>query len=84
MSQFYFDVYEDDRVTVDKDGMHFGSADAAWLEAAHSVAEMARDAFPTRAKGTGHSLAIAVRDESGLAFSIKATFETDQKTKLPL
>jgi hypothetical protein len=80
MSQFYFDVYEGDRVTVDNDGMQLVSADAAWLEAARSIAEMARDAFPTRAKGTGHSLAIAVRDESGPAFSITASFETDQKS----
>lgn len=79
MSLYYFDVHEGDQVTVDSEGMQLGSADAAWLEAARSVAEMARDAFPRQTKGTNHSLAIAVRDENGPAFSIKAAFETEHR-----
>lgn len=78
MSLYYFDVYDGDQLTVDNDGMHLGSAEAAWTEAACSIAEMARDAFPKKAKGMDHSLAIAVRDENGPAFSVKAAFETDR------
>lgn len=79
MTQYFFDVHEGDQVTVDNNGMQLGSADAAWIEAARSIAEMARDAFPKKARGADHSLEIAVRDENGPAFSIKAAFETAGK-----
>lgn len=79
MPRYYFDVWEGDKVNVDADGMQFGSVTAAWTEAARSVAEMARDAFPNQEDGAIHSLAIDVRDEHGLAFSVKAAFETERK-----
>lgn len=79
MPRYYFDVYEGDKVTVDADGIQFGSAAIAWTEAARSVAEMARDAFPQHADDITHSLKIEVRDESGLAFSVKADFVTERK-----
>ena len=65
MPRYYFDMREGDEVAVDEEGMEFSSMEAVRREAAHTLADMARDAIGGRAKGEIRLMAVEVRDDSG-------------------
>jgi hypothetical protein len=60
MPRYYFDVREGDDVTSDDEGLELSGIEAAWVEAAHSLADILRDAVRTRHQGADHRMAIEV------------------------
>lgn len=78
MTRYHFDVRAgDDPVTLDDEGMELPSVEAAWVEAAVSVAELAMDALPDRAEHCSHhKMEVEVRDGGGAVLAVKVCFET--------
>lgn len=74
MVRYYFDVREGDHVTIDDEGMEFATRERALLEAAQSVAELARDQIPMHP--TGHRIVIEARDSEGPILSVRVIFES--------
>lgn len=62
MSQFYFDIWDGESLVVDEEGLDLANQRAAEIEAALSLADIAKQLEP-RASSDG--LAINVRDASG-------------------
>jgi hypothetical protein len=77
MPQHYFDVRDEDHLTVDKEGCELPSMVCARQEAARSLAEMARDAVRSaRYEGSENQrMAIEVRNEAGHVLQVIFTFE---------
>ena len=74
MTRYYFDVYDGKDVSLDDEGYELGSHDAAWAEAARSIAEMARDKIP-ESGNDGRQLAIEVRTDKGPVLAVRVLFE---------
>ncbi|NOJ43031.1 DUF6894 family protein [Bradyrhizobium australiense] len=76
MTRYHFDVRHPDGLTLDEEGMELPSAEDAWVEAAHAVAELAVDALPDRAEhGSNHQMEVEVRDNGGAVLLVKVSFE---------
>lgn len=76
MARYYFDLLEGDNVAIDDEGMELLSIEAAQLEAARSIADMARDAVKKCGRDNpSHRLAIDVRDNDGDLMYLKFTFD---------
>lgn len=69
MSQFYFDIWDGEALVVDEEGIDLASWRAAEIEAAMSLADIARQREPL---ASSDGLAINVRDANGLV--LRATF----------
>jgi hypothetical protein len=80
MPRYYFDLRDDDGLSVDYEGMELPSIEAVQEEAARSLADMARDTVrkPSLSLSRNHRLAIEVRDEDGQLMIVKFTFEIDR------
>jgi hypothetical protein len=74
MTRYYFDVWEDGRLSVDAEGTELHDIEAARLEATLALAELARDALPgTRSK----EITMTVRDQrEGPRFMLELRFRT--------
>ena len=80
MTRYHFDVRHRDGLTLDEEGMELPSVEAAWVEAAHSVAELATEALPERAEhGAHHEMEVEVRDDAGAVLAVKVCFETRRR-----
>lgn len=75
VTRFYFDVREGDVVIVDDEGLDLSSQNRAWVEAARSVAELARDQIPKHPQG--HRIVIQVRNPEELVLAVTVTFNTE-------
>ena len=78
MARYYFDLRDGDAFVPDGEGMEFPNVEAARLEAARALADMARDAvrrLPVNA--IGYRMAIEVRDGSGPVMQVRFTFEVE-------
>jgi hypothetical protein len=75
MTRYYFDVRDGSDVSLDDEGYELSSHDAAWAEAARSIAEMARDKIPDSGSD-GRQLAIEVRTDRGPVLAVRVLFET--------
>ena len=84
MPRYYFDVREGADVTSDDEGLELSGIEAAWVEAAHSLADILRDAVRTRRQGADHRIAIEVRDGTGPVLAVKVTFEAEWHAIGPL
>lgn len=73
--RYYFDVREGDHVTIDDEGMDHATLERALLEAAQTIAELARDQIPMHP--TGHRIVIEARDALGPILSVKVIFESN-------
>lgn len=77
MTRYHFDMRDAKGVVLDEEGMELPSAEDAWVEAAHALAELAVDALPDRAEhGSHHHMEVEVRDGGGAVLSVKVCFET--------
>ena len=80
MPRYYFDIRDEDGLTIDEEGLELRDTQAVQEEAARSLADMARDEVRS---GTAPSqnchMAIEVRDDDGLLFAVKFTFEIERK-----
>ena len=64
MNRYFFDLVEDETLSVDPVGTDLASAEAAAEEAVLTLAEYTRDALPGTA---GKTLQMTVRDRTGQA-----------------
>ena len=62
MSQFYFDIWDGEALVVDEEGLDLASRRAAEIEAALSLADIAKQLEPL---ASSDGLAINVRDTDG-------------------
>lgn len=62
MSQFYFDIWDGEALVVDEEGLDLSSQRAAEIEAALSLADIARQLEPV---ASSDGLAVNVRDTTG-------------------
>jgi hypothetical protein len=78
MKRYFFDLRDGDELTPDDEGLELSTMEAVQEEAARSLADMARDASrrpDNGANGTGHRMAIEVRDDTGPVLQAKFTFQ---------
>ncbi len=75
MDRYYFDLRDDNGITVDDEGMELSGLERVREEAARSLADMARDAIISEDGKTPGELAIDIRDKKGPLFHVKLTFE---------
>jgi uncharacterized protein DUF6894 len=79
MPRYYFDIRDGEELIVDDEGADMSDLEAVQMEAAQSLAEMARHAVWSRAEAKlGRRLGIEVRDENGSILQAKFTFEIEQ------
>jgi hypothetical protein len=76
MPRYYFDICDGDEIAPDEEGLELPTIEAAWAEAARSLADLAQDAIPIRAnQGPRHQMTIEVRDDDGPVLAVKVLFE---------
>lgn len=78
MPRYYFDIRDGDELAPDEEGVDLPTIGAVQLEAARSLAEMAKDAVPSVDKNGGHRMAVEVRDDSGPIMKVLFTFEASR------
>lgn len=71
MTRYYFDIRKDGYLLPDEEGLEFNDIRSAKLEAAHTLADLARDV--ARA-GKDEDLTIDVRNSRVVIFSVSLTF----------
>jgi hypothetical protein len=77
MPRYYFDLCDDSGHYPDDEGLELPSIDAARQEAAHSLADMLRDAVR---EGTGRAvrqMSVEVRNDVGPIIRVKSGFEIE-------
>jgi hypothetical protein len=72
MPHYYFDIRENDEVTVDELGMQLPDLQAAAVESAKSLADLAKDLLPA---ARCYSLGIEVRNHDEPLFKIAIAYE---------
>jgi hypothetical protein len=79
MALYFFDIRDGEELIVDYDGTDLSDLEAVQIEAAQSLAEMARHAVWSGAEAKlGRRLGIEVRDGNGPILKAKFTFEIEQ------
>lgn len=63
----------------DEEGIELPDIESVQEEAALSLADMARNAHGPPERGSGHRMAIEVRDRSGPVLKVLFTFEVDRR-----
>jgi hypothetical protein len=79
MRRYYFDVQKDGALLVDEEGIELPNIEAVQLEAAQSLADLAKDFVlddPMSAAGPGMS--VEVRDAAGPVLQAKLAFATSR------
>jgi hypothetical protein len=76
MPRYYFDLREGDQIALDEEGLEFDSLDQAQVEAARSLAELARDASDTLPHRFSYQKSVEVRDDSGPVMEARFTVQT--------
>ena len=72
MPLYFFDTRDNDELIVDDEGLDYPSLEAVKIEAARSLAELARDVLPGSLKRV---LTVEVRDALGPVLKALMTFE---------
>lgn len=78
MTRYYFDIRDGEALFADEDGMELEDQRQAEIEAATSLADMARDLSPLDER---HHMAIEVRTHAGLVFQAMFVFEAGAPAK---
>jgi uncharacterized protein DUF6894 len=73
MTRYYFDIRDGEAFYADDEGMELVDQTAAEIEAAKSLADMAKDLSPLDER---HHMAIEVRTNAGAVFQAAFIFET--------
>jgi hypothetical protein len=77
MPRYYFDLHDNSGLYPDDEGLELPSIDDARQEAAHSLADMLRDAVRS---GTGRArrrMSVEVRNDVGPIIRLKCGFEIE-------
>jgi hypothetical protein len=72
MPRYYFDTRDDQTFMEDEMGLEFPDLESVKVEAARSLAELARDVIPGAFQ---RELAVQVRDELGPVLKVLMTFQ---------
>lgn len=80
MRRYYFDLRDDNGFFVDDEGLECRDMQAVQMEAARSLADMARDAVHAATGAPSHAMSIEVRDDAGPVLQVRFTL----KVSLPL
>ncbi|WFU37552.1 hypothetical protein QA640_24065 [Bradyrhizobium sp. CB82] len=75
MIRYFFDIRDGAELYPDEEGLELPNERAAEIEAAHTLAAMARDATDL---GDRHDTAIEVRTEAGPVFQLALVFEVNR------
>lgn len=79
MARYYFDLRDEGDLAPDEEGMELPTMQAVQIEAACSLADIAKHAvWINAATMMGHRMAIEVRDENGPVLQAKFTFELER------
>ena len=79
MKRYYFDLRDGDALAPDEEGLDLSGIEAAQVEAAGFLVDVAKNAVLGSAKhGEVHNMAIEVRDGNGPVLTAKLTFEKIQ------
>jgi hypothetical protein len=77
MPRYFFDVRDGEQVvSSDLEGVDV-SLEKAWLEAAQSVAELAKDRMPKRLGRREQTMVIDVCDQHGPVLAVSVTFKSE-------
>ena len=80
MPRYNFDLLDEDVIALDDEGLELPGLRAVQVEAAKSLADMARDALHTFPPAIGRrNMAIEVRDEIGSLMQVRFTFEVEPR-----
>ena len=72
MPRDYFDMREGDDIAPDEEGLELPTIEIVRGEAAHTLADMARDAVRGRpTDAAGHMMSVDVRDDAGPVMQVK-------------
>jgi hypothetical protein len=79
MARYYFDVRDNGVLAVDEEGLELPDLQAVQIEAARSLADMARHAVWEKAETIlGLRMAVEVRDDNGPVLQARFTFELEK------
>jgi hypothetical protein len=78
MARYYFDLLDDEGVFIDEEGLELSSLRAVQVEAAKSLADMARDAVHGSQDLSKRYMAIGVRNEAGPVMQVRFDFEVEK------
>ncbi|MGY3696085.1 hypothetical protein ACVIGA_006165 [Bradyrhizobium sp. USDA 3240] len=81
MPRYFFDLRDGDELVPDEEGLELKSIQSAQLEAARSLADMARDELYDAQPKNTRNMAIEVRDETGPVMDIRLTFKVEKGSK---
>ena len=74
MTRYYFDLIDDDGLFVDEEGLELSDFRAVQVEAAKSLADMARDATYDSGSASKRYMAVEVRDDAGSVMHVGFEF----------
>ena len=77
MPRYYFDLCDDSGFYSDDEGVELPGIDAARKEAAHSLADMLRDAVRDGTGRAVHQMSVEVRNDVGPVIRVKSGFEIE-------
>jgi hypothetical protein len=75
MRRYFFDMRDDDGLSLDEEGLECRDLRAVRAEAARALADMARDAVHMTTAPSVHSMSIEVRDDNGPVMQVMFKFE---------
>ncbi len=75
MTRYYFDLIDDDGLFIDEEGLELSDFQSVQVEAAKSLADMARDATHGSRISSKRYMAIEVRDDAGPVMHVGFEFE---------
>jgi hypothetical protein len=76
MRRYYFDVWDDNGLSVDDEGVECLDMHSVQNEAARALADMARDVVYA-STSVRHRMSIEVRDDAGPVMRVRFTFEVN-------
>jgi hypothetical protein len=79
MRRYYFDVRDGKHLIPDEEGLELPTIEAAWGEAALSLADLAMDEIAMPGTKGREDMAIEVRDGDGLVLEVKLTFAVEPR-----
>jgi hypothetical protein len=79
MPRYYFDVRDGENFSTDEEGIDLQTLENAWLEAALSAAEMAKDKLPERLIHGDQQMTVDIRDEYGPVLAISVTISVEPR-----
>ncbi|MBR1153620.1 DUF6894 family protein [Bradyrhizobium sp. JYMT SZCCT0428] len=79
MPRYYFDLREGDQIAPDEEGLEFDSLDQVQVEAARSLAELARDAIRRTPHSLSYQKSVEVRDDNGPVMEARFTYKLEKK-----